>query len=119
MRKAIRAAVPDAEERICYQIPAYKLPIGFVLNFAGWKQHFSIYPAPPHLVEAFKDELAPFEVNNKGTIRFPLSGPVPGESIGRIANFRVRELPAKKAGQSKQTLKPDIGRHSYRPVRPC
>ncbi len=101
VRKAIQTAVPDAEERISYQIPAYKLPTGFVLYFAGWKHHFSIYPAQPHLVEAFKEELAPYEVNNKGTIRFPLSGPSPVKLIGRIAKFRAQELAAKKAAKSK------------------
>ncbi|MCX6603891.1 MAG: DUF1801 domain-containing protein [Acidobacteria bacterium] len=96
VRKAIQAAVPDAEERISYQIPAYKLPTGFVLYFAGWKSHFSIYPAQPHLVEAFKEELAPYEVNNKGPIHFCLSGP-PVKRIGRIAKLRARDLAAKKA----------------------
>ncbi len=106
VRKAIRSAVPDAEERISYQIPAYKLPTGFVLYFAGWEHHFSLYPAQPHLVEAFKEELAPYEVNNKGTIRFPLSGPVPVKLIGKIAKFRVQDLanrppaPAKKRAKS-------------------
>ena len=56
----------------------------------GWKAHYSLYPAGPRLVEAFKDELAPYEVS-KGTIRFPLSQPVPVELIERIGKFRVKE----------------------------
>jgi uncharacterized protein YdhG (YjbR/CyaY superfamily) len=42
-------------------------------------------------VEAFQDELAPYEVN-KGTIRFPLSQPVPVKLIGRMAKFRAKEV---------------------------
>jgi uncharacterized protein YdhG (YjbR/CyaY superfamily) len=91
VRGAIRKAVPGAEEVISYQIPAYKLHGGAVLYFAGWKQHYSLYPATDHLVEAFKDDLAPYEVNDKGTIRFPLSQPVPVKLIGRIAKFRAKE----------------------------
>jgi uncharacterized protein YdhG (YjbR/CyaY superfamily) len=98
VRKAIQTAVPDAEERI-----SDKLPTGFVPYCAGWKHHFSIYPAQPHLVEAFKEELAPYEVNNKGTIRFPLSGPAPVKRIGRIAKCRAQELTAKKAKSLKGT----------------
>ena len=91
VRSAIREAVPRAEEVISYQIPAYKLHSGPVLYFAGWKQHYSLYPASERVVAAFKDELAPYEVS-KGTIRFPLSEPVPVKLIGRIAKFRAKEV---------------------------
>jgi uncharacterized protein YdhG (YjbR/CyaY superfamily) len=76
---------------ISYQIPTYKLGSDPVLYFAGWKQHYSLYPASGELIEAFKNDLAPYEVN-KSTIRFPLSEPVPVELIGRIAEFRVKEI---------------------------
>ena len=90
VRSTIRKAVPGAEEVISYQIPTYKLNGGAVLYFAGWKQHYSIYPVTDDLIEAFKDELAPYKVS-KGTIRFPLSQPVPVTLIGRIAKFRAKE----------------------------
>jgi uncharacterized protein YdhG (YjbR/CyaY superfamily) len=90
VRSTIRAAVPGAEETISYKIPTYKLRGGLVLYFAGWKQHCSLYPASERLVAEFKNELALCEVN-KGTIRFPLSEPVPVRLIGRIAKFRARE----------------------------
>ena len=90
VRSTIRKAVPGAEEVISYQIPAYKLHGRPVLYFAGWKQHYSLYPATDHVVEAFEDDLAPYEVN-KGTIRFPLSQPVPVKLIEGIAKFRAKE----------------------------
>jgi uncharacterized protein YdhG (YjbR/CyaY superfamily) len=90
VRTAIRNAVPRAEEVISYQIPAYKLDGGAVLYFAGWKQHYSLYPATDRLVEAFKDDLASYKVN-KGTIRFPLSQPVPVKLIERIVKFRAKK----------------------------
>ena len=90
VRGTIRKAVPGAEEVISYQMPAYKLPAGPVLAFAGWKQHYSLYGATGHLVAAFKDDLAPYKVD-KGTIRFPLSQPVPVKLIERIAKFRAKE----------------------------
>jgi uncharacterized protein YdhG (YjbR/CyaY superfamily) len=39
VRRAIRKAVPGADEVISYQIPAYKLHGSAVLYFAGWKRH--------------------------------------------------------------------------------
>ena len=90
VRGAIRNAVPGAEEMISYQIPAYKLQGGAVLYFAGWKQHYSLYPATDRLVRAFRSELAPYKIS-KGTIRFPLSQPVPVKLITDIAKFRAKE----------------------------
>jgi uncharacterized protein YdhG (YjbR/CyaY superfamily) len=90
VRRAIRKAMPGADEVISYRIPTYKLDGRAVLYFAGWKQHYSLYPASIPLVAAFKDELASYKVD-KGTIRFPLSQPVPVKLIERIAKFRVQE----------------------------
>lgn len=92
VRAAIRRALPDAAEIISYQIPAYRLPKGTAIFFAGWKKHWSLYPAGRDLCAAFRDELAPYEVNEKGTIRFPLNGDVPEDLIERIAAFRRMEL---------------------------
>ena len=97
VRSTIRKAVPKAEEVISYQIPAYKLRDSAMLYFAGWKQHYSLYPATGHLIAAFKDELSAYKVT-KGTIRFPLSEPVPVKLIERIAKFRAKEV----AGSEKQ-----------------
>jgi uncharacterized protein YdhG (YjbR/CyaY superfamily) len=90
VRGAIRKALPKAEEGISYQIPVYRQQGERVLFFAGWKEHFSLYPAGAALFEAFGDELAGCAIS-KGTIRFPLSDRVPVGLIGRIARFRARE----------------------------
>ena len=92
VRSAIRKAVPKAEEAISYRIPTYKLHGRYVIYFAGWKRHYSLYPSTARLVAAFKDDLAPYEVNDKGTIRFPLSEPVPVKLIEGIAKFRAKEV---------------------------
>jgi uncharacterized protein YdhG (YjbR/CyaY superfamily) len=90
LRSTLRKALPGAEEVISYKIPAYRLHGGIVLYFAGWKQHYSLYPAGEHLVAAFKDQLASYKVS-KGTIRFPLCEPIPVKLIERIAKFRAEE----------------------------
>jgi uncharacterized protein YdhG (YjbR/CyaY superfamily) len=90
VRSTIRKALPKAEEVISYNIPAYKVNGSAVLYFAGWKQHYSLYPAGGRLVAAFREELAPYEIS-KGTIRFPLSERVPVKLIRDIAKFRAIE----------------------------
>ena len=99
VRSTIRKAVPGAEEVISYQIPTYKLRGDPVIYFAGWKQHYSLYPATGHVVAAFKDELAPYEVS-KGTIRFPISEPVPVELIEGIAKVRAKEVAAREKAKA-------------------
>jgi uncharacterized protein YdhG (YjbR/CyaY superfamily) len=94
VRSTIRKALPGAEEGISYQIPAYKLHGRAVLYFAGWKQHYSLYPLTDHVVAAFQDDLATYKIS-KGTIRFPLSKPVPVKLIERIAKFRAKEAAAR------------------------
>jgi uncharacterized protein YdhG (YjbR/CyaY superfamily) len=93
VRTAIRKAVPAAQESISYNIPTYKLNDRPILYFGGWKRHYSLYPASPQLVAAFREELSGYEVQ-KGTIRFPLSQPVPVKLIANIAKFRAKEAAA-------------------------
>ncbi len=105
VRSIIRKAVPNADEGISYKIPTYKLHGKAMLYFAGWRDHYSLYPSSVRLVAAFKKELAPFELG-KGTIRFPLDHPVPAKLIEGIARFRAQELAAhaaaKAAGRKKR-----------------
>jgi uncharacterized protein YdhG (YjbR/CyaY superfamily) len=90
VRLALRKALPRAEETISYNIPTYKLDGRAIIYFAGWKQHYSIYPASAQMVAAFATELAPYEIE-KGTIRFPLAEKVPAALIERLARFRAKE----------------------------
>jgi uncharacterized protein YdhG (YjbR/CyaY superfamily) len=98
VRTAVRKALPGAEEVISYQIPAYKLDGGLLLFFAGWRQHYSLYPATDGVLAAFKDELALYDVKSR-TIHFPLSRPVPVTLIGRIAKFRAKEVAARRGAK--------------------
>lgn len=95
VRDTIRKAIPKAEETISYQIPTYKVDGAAAIYFAGWKQHFSIYPATRTLLADLSDDLAPYRIV-KGTIRFGLSDPPPLELIRRIAKHRANEVAAKR-----------------------
>jgi uncharacterized protein YdhG (YjbR/CyaY superfamily) len=112
VRVTVRKAVPAAEEAISYQIPALKLEGSPVIYFAGWKAHYSVYPATKKVVASFKRELAGYELS-KGTIRFPLSEPVPIKLIAAIAKVRaqetvalLRERQAKRSKVAKKTKAP-------------
>jgi uncharacterized protein YdhG (YjbR/CyaY superfamily) len=103
VRATIRKALPDAMEGISYQIPVYKLDGAMVLYFAGFKDHYSIYPATARTVSALRKELAGL-LHSKATIRFPLADAIPTRLITRIAKLRAAEAAdLKKAKGSKRT----------------
>ena len=91
VRSAIRKALPGAEEVISYGIPAYRLHGYVVIYFAGWRDHYSLYPVNVRRIATLKATSASYEVNDKGTIRFPLDERVPEKFIAAIAKLRARE----------------------------
>ena len=101
VRSVIRKAVPRAVEYISYQMPTYKLPEGSFLGLAGWKEHYSLYPATKDLVTAMKGMLTPY-MASKSTLRFSLTEPVPAGLIARVAKFRAKEVV--RRAKAKQAL---------------
>jgi uncharacterized protein YdhG (YjbR/CyaY superfamily) len=91
VRAALHKALPGAEEAISYGIPVLKLNGRPVVYFAGWKEHYSLYPMNKRMEAAFAKDLAKYKISGKGTVRFPLSKPIPVGFIQRIAKFRARE----------------------------
>jgi uncharacterized protein YdhG (YjbR/CyaY superfamily) len=91
IRNAIRDAVPEAEEAISYQIPAFRTADGWIFYYSVHTNHFSLACPPPCPErETFKAELAPYKMS-KSAIQFPKSTPLPLKLIGEMAAFRARE----------------------------
>ncbi|HUR12305.1 MAG TPA: DUF1801 domain-containing protein [Flavitalea sp.] len=99
IRKTIRKASPDAEEKISYAIPTFTLNGHYLIYFAAYKTHISIYPAPRGN-EIFKEELSHYK-GGKGTVQFPLDKPIPLKLITRIVEHRIRENSAGKITKKK------------------
>lgn len=89
IRATIKAAAPESQEKISYQIAAFELNGKNLIHFAGWKKHIAIYPIPSG-TEAFNQELSQF-VGGKGTLKIPLSKPMPLELIEKIVKLRIEE----------------------------
>lgn len=88
MRRLIRAAVPEATEKISYQMPTFYLK-GNLVHFAAAKHHLGFYPSPSGIT-AFSDALKDYSTS-KGAIQFPYDKPLPAELIAQIVAFRVHE----------------------------
>lgn len=100
IRSAIKAAAPDATEKISYQVPTFFLR-GNLVHFAAFTHHISFFPSSSG-IQAFAQELASYETS-KGTIKFPIDAPIPLDLIRRITEYRVAENLAKT--KSKTTRK--------------
>jgi uncharacterized protein YdhG (YjbR/CyaY superfamily) len=88
IRAAIKAAAPEAEEKISYQMPTFFLK-GNLVHFAAYKKHIGFYPTPSG-IQAFKNELSIYK-GAKGSVQFPIDKPMPLELISKIVIFRVAE----------------------------
>jgi uncharacterized protein YdhG (YjbR/CyaY superfamily) len=102
VRATIKAAAPDAEEKISYQMPTFFLK-GNLVHFAAFKNHIGFYPTPSG-TEAFKDEIARYQ-GAKGSIRLPLDEPMPLDLITRIVKMRVTENLKKAEEKGKRRQK--------------
>jgi len=89
VRRTIKAAAPQAGEKISYGIPTFTLNGKYLIYFAGWKHHISIYPIPVG-DDAFNQEVAPY-IAGKGTLKFTIDKPVPLKLITKIVKLKVAE----------------------------
>jgi uncharacterized protein YdhG (YjbR/CyaY superfamily) len=89
IRALIKSMVPDAREKISYQIAAFELNGKNLIHFAGWKKHISLYPIPSG-TDAFNKEVSQY-ADGKGTVKFPLDKPMPMKLISRIVKFRMAD----------------------------
>lgn len=88
LRATIKAAAPEAKEKISYQMPTFDLK-GNLVHFAAHPNHIGFYPTPSG-IQAFEHELSTYK-SAKGSVQFPIDKPLPLKLIGKIVKFRVAE----------------------------
>lgn len=95
IRRIVRRAVPDAEERISYRMPTFTWN-GVLLHVAAFTNHIGLFP--PVRGDARIERAAAPYAGPKGNLRFPLDEPIPYALIERIAKLRVKQNRAKSSG---------------------
>jgi len=91
LRETIGAAAPRATETISYNMPTFRLDGRFLVSFAAFKNHCSLFPASQAVLEAHGKELEPY-FSGKGTLRFTVDEPIPTVLVRKIVRIRIREL---------------------------
>ncbi len=82
IRRIIRSAIPQAQEKISWSMPTYWKGKNLI-HFAASKKHLGIYPGG-EATTVFAEELKAYDTS-KGTIRIPWKEPLPRDLIGKIA----------------------------------
>lgn len=99
LRETIMAAVPEAEERISYQIPAFHHH-GWIFYISAHKAHFNLACPPPSAAfETFKDALAAYKMT-KSAVILPKNKPLPLDLIGRMAKVQAKANAEREAGKA-------------------
>jgi uncharacterized protein YdhG (YjbR/CyaY superfamily) len=94
LRRTIKAAAPNATERIAYGMVGYKQSGKPLAHFAYWKAHCSLYGSmSTSFIRAHAAELKPYLLS-KGTIQFPADKPLPDRLVTQIVKARVAEIEA-------------------------
>ena len=90
LRKAIKSVLPEAKERISYNMPSFWFH-GNLVYYGAFKNHIGFYPASMTVFEEFKDELKIYKQSGKGTVQFPYDKPIPVDLIKKIVQLRAKE----------------------------
>ena len=90
IRSLVKKTVPAAAEAISYGIPAFNINGSYLVYFAAYKKHISIYPVPAGNKD-FEKDFAPYNTSGRGTIQFPLDKPIPIALVTKIVRFRLKE----------------------------
>jgi uncharacterized protein YdhG (YjbR/CyaY superfamily) len=90
IQHTIKSIVPEAEERISYNMPSFWFH-GNLVYYGAFKNHIGFYPASRTVFVEFKDELRNYKQSGKGTIQFSHDKPLPLDLIKKIVQFRADE----------------------------
>ncbi len=90
IRKIVKKTIPEAEEAISYGMPAFKYKTKYLIGYAAFKNHMSIFPASNPVV-AMKKKLTKFKLS-KGTIQFTLDNPIPEAIIKELVTIRREDI---------------------------
>jgi uncharacterized protein YdhG (YjbR/CyaY superfamily) len=90
IRSTIRAAAPEATEAIAYDMPAFRRNGRFLVSYAAFRDHCSLFPASDAVMAELGDEVRPY-FSGKGTLRFDAEDPIPASLVRRIVEILVRE----------------------------
>jgi len=90
LRALIESMYPDAEVKLSYGVPTFKMKSGWVA-LGYWKSGISLYTNGSHHLSGFIRE-HPEIKTGKGSINFRLTDDIPEESLTRVISHAMEGL---------------------------
>ena len=118
LRSDIKAAAPDVEECISYQIPAFRLGGRMLVWFGAGANHCAFYPgALP--IRTRTNDLQAYDTS-KGTIRFSADNPLPATLVRALVSARIAEHAGKKPASkpAKKSARKSVKRSARKSSKP-
>ena len=89
LRDTIMELVPDAEQGLSYQLPAFRVRGRVIAGFAAFKNHLSYLPHSGSVfTELVETELAAY-TKTTGALHFPIDEPLPREIVKKLIAVRM------------------------------
>jgi uncharacterized protein YdhG (YjbR/CyaY superfamily) len=90
LRQSILEVVPEAEEGISYQVPAFRVDGKVIAGFAAFKNHLSYLPHSGSVFPSLRDEVASYKTS-KGALQFPVDTPLPKRPVEELIRVRIAQ----------------------------
>jgi uncharacterized protein YdhG (YjbR/CyaY superfamily) len=91
LRAILMELLPDATEKISYDLPAFTLNGKAIVGYGAFKNHCSYFPHSGSVLPTLADELDGYEWT-KGTLRFPVDQPLPEHLVRLLVSRRLEQL---------------------------
>jgi uncharacterized protein YdhG (YjbR/CyaY superfamily) len=91
LRETILGVIPEAEQGLSYQVPAFRLRGKVVAGFAAFQNHLSYLPFSGSVFPELKEELVAYR-KSKGALRFAVDEPLPKDLVEKLIQVRISQL---------------------------
>jgi uncharacterized protein YdhG (YjbR/CyaY superfamily) len=90
LRATILEVIPEAEQGIAYNLPAFRMDGKVVAGFAAFKNHLSYLPHSGAVFGELEDDLISYR-KSAGALRFPIDEPLPKEIVEKLVHVRMSQ----------------------------
>jgi uncharacterized protein YdhG (YjbR/CyaY superfamily) len=91
VRRRVAALAPHAVEAFAYAMPAFRLRTQYLVSFAAWKRHCTVYPVGPELLEQYADQLQGYG-RSKSSLHFTSAQPLPDGLLEDLVRARIAAI---------------------------
>jgi len=90
LRRMILEIIPEAEQRISYSMPAFRVQGKVIAGFAAFKNHLSYLPHSGSVFPKLGDALSKYKTS-PGALQFPVDKPLPKALVKKLIAIRMKQ----------------------------